>query len=68
MFCDIVDSSGFVVGGVAGVVITCVFGVFFGWMACMDYSDFALGDLTVAFEDGDLFGVGGDCAAFEEDE
>jgi hypothetical protein len=34
----------------------------------MDYSDFALGDLTVAFEDGDLFGVGGDCAAFEEDE
>jgi hypothetical protein len=34
----------------------------------MDYSDFTLGYLTVAFENGDLFRVGGDCAAFEEDE
>ena len=33
----------------------------------MNYPDFALLKLTVAFEDCDLFRVGCDCAAFEED-
>ena len=31
----------------------------------MNYSDFALGYLTVTFKYCDLFGIGGDCAAFE---
>ena len=30
-------------------------------------ADFALSVLPVAFEDRDLFRVGGDCAAFEQD-
>jgi len=34
----------------------------------MNYADFALGVLSVTFENGDLFGVGRDCAAFKEDE
>ena len=34
----------------------------------MNYPDFALLELAVAFEDCDLFGVGCDCTAFEEDE
>lgn len=55
VFRDIVDRSGFVVGVCVGVV-----GVY--------YADFALYVLPVAFEDGDVFGVGGDGAAFEEHE
>jgi hypothetical protein len=55
VFRDIVDRSGFVVGVGVGVV-----GVY--------YADFALYVLPVAFEDGDVFGVGGDGAAFEEHE
>ena len=34
----------------------------------MDDSDFGLCQLSVTFKDGDVFWVGGDCAAFEEDE
>ena len=34
----------------------------------MNYTDFTLCVLSVAFEDGDVFGVGRDCATFEEDE
>ena len=34
----------------------------------MNYADFALCVLPVAFEDRDLFRVGGDFAAFEEDQ
>ena len=34
----------------------------------MDDSDFCLCQLSVTFKDGDVFWVGGDCAAFEEDE
>ena len=34
----------------------------------MNYADFALCILSVTFENGDLFGIGCDCAAFEEDE
>ena len=32
----------------------------------MYYADFALYILPVAFEDGDVFGVGGDGAAFKQ--
>ena len=55
VFRDIVHRSGFIVGVCVGVV-----GVY--------YADFALRYLPVAFEDGDVFGVGGDGAAFEEHE
>ena len=34
---------------------------------CVDDADFALCILPVTFKDCDLFGVGGDCAAFEDD-
>ena len=34
----------------------------------MNYADFALSVLPVAFEYRDLFRVGGDCAAFEDDQ
>ena len=34
----------------------------------MNYPDFALLKLAVTFEDGDLFGVGRDCPAFEQNE
>jgi hypothetical protein len=34
----------------------------------VEYPDFTLGYLTVTFKDCDLFGIGGDCAAFEDDE
>jgi len=51
----VVDGSGFVSGvGVREV------GVY--------YPDLALCILPVTFENCDVFGVGGDCAAFEEDE
>ena len=55
VFRNIVDCSGFVVGVGVGVV-------------SMNYADFALGYLAVAFEYCDVFGVGGDGAAFKEDE
>ena len=51
----VVDGSRFVIGVGVGVV-----GVY--------YPDFTLRVLTVTFENCDLFGVGGDCATFEEDE
>ncbi len=34
----------------------------------MNYADFALCVLAVTFENGYLFRIGGDCAAFEENE
>ena len=51
----VVDGSGLVGGVSVGVV-----GVY--------YPDFALDVLSVTFENCDVFWVGGDCAAFEEDE
>ena len=52
---NVVDGSGFVGGVSVGVV-------------GMYYPDFTLDVLPVTFENRDLFGVGGDCAAFEQDE
>ena len=51
----VVDGSRLVGGVGVGVV-----GVY--------YPDFTLDVLSVTFENCDVFGVGGDCAAFEEDE
>ena len=51
----VVDGSRLVIGVSVGVV-----GVY--------YPDLALRVLPVTFENCDVFGVGGDCAAFEEDE
>ena len=51
----VVYGSGLVIGVSVGVV-----GVY--------YPDFTLDVLSVTIEYCDLFGVGGDCSAFEEDE
>lgn len=73
MFCDVVDRAWFVFGlavavGV-GVGIAGVAGVGASRRrGCMNYADFALCVLAVTFENGDMFRIGGDCAAFEEDE
>ena len=51
----VVYGSGLVIGVSVGVV-----GVY--------YPDFTLDTLSVTIEYCDLFGVGGDCSAFEKDE
>ncbi len=68
MFGDVVDRAWFVFGLAVGVGVGVgVVGASRRWR-CMNYADFALCVLAVTFENGDLFGIGGDCAAFEEDE